>query len=260
MLSIATIGTFDGVHKGHQFLLDTLCREAEQRGLRPIVVVIDRDTTNRLTTPEEQDVLLKKYSLFINHYSLTDIRNLTAVEFLSTFNCQLSTLLMGYNHRFGSDQLDYNQLSAISGPLSVISCPKGPDVSSSQIRQALLAGNIEAANTMLGYNYTLTGTVVHGNAIGRTIGFPTANIQVDSCKLIPKPGVYAAKNALVNIGQALNNDHLTIEAYLPDYQGPDFYGSTLSFQLVRRLRDEQHFNSLDDLQSQIRLDLQQLSI
>lgn len=260
MLSIATIGTFDGVHRGHQFLLDTLCREAAARSLRPLVVVIDKGTNNRLTTPEEQNELLKKYPLQIIHYQLDDVRHLKAHEFLSSLDFHLSALLMGYNHRFGSDLLDYKQLSAVSGPLSVISCPRGPEVSSSQIREALVNGNIELANSMLGYDYTLTGTVVHGNAIGRTIGFPTANIQVESCKLIPKSGVYAAKDALVNIGHALNNDHLTIEAYLPNYDGPDFYGSTLSLELTRRLRDEQHFHSLDELQAQIRLDLQQIAI
>lgn len=260
MLSIATIGTFDGVHKGHQFLLDTLCHEAASRGLQPVVVVIDKGTNNRLTTPEEQNGLLKKYTSNIIHFALSDVQHLTAMEFLSTLGSPISTLLMGYNHRFGSDQLDYKQLSAISGKMDVISCPKGPDVSSSAIRQALVNGDIELANSMLGYNYTLAGTVVHGNAIGRTIGFPTANIQVDSCKLIPKPGVYAAKDALVNIGHALNNEHLTIEAYLPNYDGPDFYDSRLSLQLTRRLRDEQHFASLAELKAQIQLDLKRANL
>ena len=267
MLSIATIGSFDGVHTGHQFLLDTLCNEAASRGLQPLVIVIDRDSTNRLTTPEEQLPLLTHYTSHITNYKLSDIQHLTAVEFLSTLNIQPSTLLMGFNHRFGSDQLDYKQLSAISGPLSVISCPQGPDVSSSAIRKALLAGNIEAANTMLGYNYTLSGTVVHGKALGRTIGFPTANIQPHPSKLIPKPGVYMAVTrhpspvtALVNIGHALNNDHLTIEAYLPNYDGPEFYGTTLSLELTHRLRDEQHFDSLADLQAQIQQDLKRANL
>lgn len=270
MLSIATIGSFDGVHTGHQFLLDTLCKEAASRGLQPLVIVIDRDSTNRLTTPDEQLALLTHYTSHITHYKLSDIQHLTALDFLSTLNVNslnVHSLLMGFNHRFGSDQLDYKQLSAISGSLSVISCPQGPDVSSSQIRQALLAGNIEAANTMLGYNYTLSGTVVHGKALGRTIGFPTANIQPHPSKLIPKPGVYLAitrhpspVTALVNIGHALNNDHLTIEAFLPNYDGPEFYGTTLSLELTHRLRDEQHFNSLADLQAQIQQDLKRANL
>ena len=274
MLSIATIGSFDGVHTGHQFLLDTLCKEAASRGLQPLVIVIDRDATNRLTTPDEQLALLTHYTLHITHYKLSDIQHLTAVEFLSTLNINslnVHSLLMGFNHRFGADQLDYQALKSKiinqKSQINIIPCPKGPDVSSSQIRKALLDGNIEAANTMLGYNYTLSGTVVHGKALGRTIGFPTANIQPHPSKLIPKPGVYLAVTrhpspvtALVNIGHALNNDHLTIEAYLPNYDGPEFYGTTLSLELTHRLRDEQHFDSLADLQAQIQQDLKRANL
>ena len=281
MLSIATIGSFDGVHTGHQFLLDTLCKEAASRGLQPLVIVIDRDSTNRLTTPEEQLALLTHYTLHITHYKLSDIQHLKALDFLSTLNVNslnVHSLLMGFNHRFGSDQLDYENLKSqistalpidrnLKSHIEIIPCPKGPDVSSSQIRKALLDGNIEAANTMLGYNYTLSGTVVHGKALGRTIGFPTANIQPHPSKLIPKPGVYLAVTrhpspvtALVNIGHALNNDHLTIEAFLPNYDGPEFYGTTLSLELTHRLRDEQHFNSLADLQAQIQQDLKRANL
>ena len=260
----ATIGTFDGVHKGHQFLLDTLCREAEQRGLQPAVIVIDRDSTNRLTTPEEQNTLLRKYQLSIVNYQLSDIQHLTAIEFLSTFDFQLSTLLMGYNHRFGADQLDYqalkSQISNLKSQINIIPCPQGPNVSSSAIRKALQDGNIELANSMLGYNYTLTGTVVHGKALGRTIGFPTANIQPHPSKLIPKPGVYMAVTHHPSPLTALVNINDTIEAFLPDYQGPEFYGTTLSLELTHRLRDEQHFNSLSDLQAQIQQDLKRANL
>ena len=254
------------MHKGHQFLLSTLCREAEKRGLQPLVVVIDKPSTHRLTTPDEQDALLSQYTSHITHYTLDDIRHLSALEFLSTLNAKHATinaLLMGYDHRFGADQLNFAQLqSSISNQqFEVISCPStDAPISSSKIRAALENGDVETANNMLGYPYTLTGTVVRGNGIGHTIGFPTANIQPDSRKLIPKPGVYAAENALVNIGTnpTVGNDHLTIEAYLPNYQGPDFYDQILSLRLTRRLRDEHHFSSLSALQSQIQQDLTQL--
>lgn len=269
MKCIATIGTFDGVHKGHLYLLETLCREAGQRGLEPVVIVIDKPHSQRLTTPEEQDALLKKYKIHIANYKLDDVRHLTALDFLNLLqrDYNVTTLLMGYDHRFGADQLDYKQLSAVSCQLAVISCPQGPEVSSSKIREALLAGDLAAANDMLGYDYTLSGSVVHGNAIGRTIGFPTANIQMDPCKLIPRSGVYAAitqnpssLTALVNIGTnpTVGNDHVSVEAYMPDYQGPDFYGQYLTLQLVRRLRDEQFFASLDQLKQQIQSDLRAL--
>lgn len=262
----ATIGVFDGVHKGHQFLLDTLCHEADKRGLQPLIVVIDKDSVQRLTTPDEQNALLQRYTSNIQHYTLSDVQHLKALDFLSTFTSQLSALLMGYDHRFGSDQLDYEQLQSqiTNHKLHIIPCPQGPSISSSKIRSALLAGDIDIANDMLGYNYTLSGTVVHGNGIGRTIGFPTANIQIAPCKLIPKPGVYAAithnpspVTALVNIGTnpTVGNSHISIEAYLPDYDGPDFYGQSLSLELTHRLRDEQHFSSLDELKAQIQQDI-----
>ena len=115
MLSIATIGSFDGVHTGHQFLLDTLCKEAASRGLQPLVIVIDRDATNRLTTPDEQLALLTHYTSHITHYKLSDIRHLSALDFLSTLNVNslnVHSLLMGFNHRFGADQLDYQALKS----------------------------------------------------------------------------------------------------------------------------------------------------
>ncbi len=285
---IATIGVFDGVHKGHQFLLNTLCQEASQRGLQPLVIVIDNSSADRLTTHDEQNALLKKYTSHIVHYALSDIQHLSALDFLSTVNYQLSTILMGYDHRFGADQLNYDQLVHLNNTnIQILPCPRyqrpttndqrvplgqggfGNVPSSSLIRQALRQGNIEVANTMLGYNYTLTGSVVHGNAIGRTIGFPTANIQTEPCKLIPKTGVYAATcllngaatKALVNIGTnpTIGNAHLTVEAYLPHYKGPDFYSQTIQLQFTKRLRDEQQFPSLSDLQHQIQFDLQQLN-
>ena len=253
------------MHKGHQFLLSTLCREAEKRGLQPLVVVIDKPSTHRLTTPDEQDALLAHYTSHITHYPLSAIRHLTAQEFINLLQREhnVSALLMGYDHRFGADQLNFAQLqsSIINHQLSIINCPStDAPISSSKIREALENGDVETANNMLGYPYTLTGTVVRGNGIGHTIGFPTANIQTDSRKLIPKPSVYAAENALVNIGTnpTVGNDHLTIEAYLPNYQGPDFYDQQLSLRLTRRLRDEHHFSSLSALQSQIQQDLTQL--
>lgn len=258
---IATIGVFDGVHKGHQFLINTLCHEAERCGLQPAVIVIEKPSCQRLTTRDEQAALLEQFTSQIIYYSFKDIQHLSAREFMTLLHDthNVSALMMGYDHRFGSDLLNYEQLKSqiTNSQLQIIPCPQGQNISSSKIRNALLAGDIETANNMLGYNYTLSGTVVHGNGIGRTIGFPTANVQVEPCKLIPKPGVYAATNALVNIGTnpTIGNDHLTIEAYLPNYHGSDFYGQQLQLSLTRRLRDEQHFSSLDALKAQIQQDI-----
>lgn len=273
MAFAATIGFFDGVHKGHRFLLGELRRVAAERGLQSAVLTLDEHpelilTGNAkplLTTSQERTDLLKQTGIdeiFMFHFSV--IQQMKAAEFMRIIRerCGVEVLLIGYDHHFGSDQpatfADYERLGAEVGltVLPVSQSPEG-DVSSSKIRKALMEGDVARANEMLGYSYMLSGTVVRGNGIGHTIGFPTANIAVDACKLIPRPGVYAAKGALVNIGTnpTIGNDHLTVEAYLIDYQGGDLYDQTLTLHLTHRIRDERKFNNLDELKAQIRQDL-----
>ncbi len=285
----ATIGFFDGVHKGHRFLLGELHRVAAEEGLQSAVITFDehpetvlgrnlktslqpsteeREDKPLLTTPEERAALLKETGIdeiFLFRFDV--IRQMTAAEFMAVLHerCGVEVLLMGYDHRFGSDRLtniaDYAALGQSVG-IAVVPVAEAPGgtVSSSKIRKALLAGDITAANAMLGYAYTLSGTVVHGNGLGHTIGFPTANIQPAACKLIPAAGVYAAEGALVNIGTnpTVGNDHVTIEAYFPDYHGADLYGQTVSLRLLRRIREERKFASLDELKNQIQSDLESI--
>ena len=269
----ATIGFFDGVHKGHQYLLDELRRVAKEHCLQSAVLTLDEHpefiltghAKPLLTTGQEREHLLKQSGvdeIFMFHFSV--IQQMTAAEFMQIIHdrCGVEVLLIGYDHHFGSDQpssfSDYEQLGAEMGltVLPVSQSPEG-DVSSSKIRKALKEGDIERANAMLGYNYILSGPVVRGNGIGHTIGFPTANIAVDACKLIPKPGVYAAEGAVVNIGTnpTIGNDHLTVEAYLIDYQGDELYGQNLTLRLTHRIRDERKFNNMDELKAQIQRDL-----
>ena len=273
MAFAATIGFFDGVHKGHRFLLSELRRVAAENGLQSAVLTLDEHPETilsgvakpLLTTSDERAALLRQTGvdeIFLFHFDV--IQQMTAAEFMRVIHdrCGVEILLMGYDHQFGSDRLtdfaDYAAIAAEIG-LRLVPVAEAPDgaVSSSKIRKALLSGDIERANEMLGYRYMLSGTVVHGNGLGHTIGFPTANIQPDSCKLIPLSGVYAAEGALVNIGTnpTVGNDHQTIEAYLQDYKGGDLYGQTLTLHLVRRIRDERKFDSLEELQAQIRQDL-----
>lgn len=269
----ATIGFFDGVHTGHRFLLSELCRTARANGLGSAVLtmyehpesVLSGNPKPLLTTFDERSELLRRTGideLFLFHFDV--IRHQRASEFMAMIHEQygVELLLMGYDHRFGSDRLtDFADYASIAAGVDirlvpVAEAPAGA-VSSSKIRKAIASGEIEAANEMLGYRYTLSGPVVRGNGIGHTIGFPTANIVPAAGKLLPKPGVYAAEGALVNIGTnpTVGNDHLTIEAYLLDYQGGDLYGQTLNLHLVRRIRDERKFASLEELQAQIRQDL-----
>ena len=272
----ATIGFFDGVHVGHQYLLAALRRVASERGLKSAVLTLDVHpqavlagvAQQLLTTVDERTELLKQNGIdevFLFRFDV--IRQMTALEFMRLIHerCAVDTLLMGYDHRFGSDRLtsfaDYEAFAKQVG-IELVAVSETPDieVSSSKIRTALLAGDIEQANAMLGYPYSLTGTVVRGNGIGHTMGFPTANIEPDACKLVPKVGVYAAEGALVNIGTnpTVGNERVTIEAYLPDYKGRDFYGQTLTLRFTKRIRDEKKFASLDELKAQIQKDLSNL--
>jgi len=284
MRYVATIGFFDGVHIGHRYLLSELRRVASERSMQSAVITLDEhpqavlagNVQLLLTTVEERAELLQQNKIdevFLFRFDV--IRSMTALEFMRIIHeqCGVDILLMGYDHRFGSDRLtnfdDYKRCAEQVG-IELIAINESPQgaISSSKIRTALLNGEIEEANKMLGYSYYLSGKVVHGNGIGRTIGFPTANIEPAPCKLIPKAGVYSGKmllfgasnplRCLVNIGTnpTVGNERTTIEAYLPDYSGGDFYGTTITLFFTRRIREERKFDSLDALRAQIATDIQ----
>ena len=211
MLKVATIGFFDGVHKGHQFLFKHLRKEADQRGLMPLIVTFQQHprvllqsdyVPQLLTTAEERQALLGAYGEVLM-LPFEQIQALTAAEFMTLLRdrYEVSVLLMGYDHRFGADRLhcpqDYRHIGEALG-IEVLTMSEYVEgelhVSSTEIRLALEKGNIAVANELLGRPYSLSGTVVHGKAFGRTIGFPTANIQpTDPHKIIPKAGVYMAR-------------------------------------------------------------------
>ena len=283
MTRIATIGFFDGVHKGHCYLFEHLQSIAFERGLKPLIVTfgehprtaLQADYVPRLlTTPDERKELLLQYGevLFL---PFADIQPLTAAEFMARLReeYQVSVLLRGYDHRFGSDCLkhphEYRHVGEQCG-IEVLTMGEFTEgewhVSSTEIRSALETGNIVMANELLGRSYSLSGTVVHGNGIGRSIGFPTANIQPDSAeKIIPKTGVYAVqvrtqqfdwKHAMLNIGTnpTIGNSHQTIEVHIPAYEG-DLYGEHMDIRFTRFIREEKHFDSLSDLREQIAMDV-----
>lgn len=282
MLSIATIGFFDGVHKGHQYLFAQLQQEAKARGLQPLIVTFDIHPRTvlqadyipqLLTSLDERKALLSTYGEVLL-LPFADICHLTAQEFMRFLHdqYQVTTLLMGYDHQFGSDRLrspqDYYHLGE-QVSIEVLSSGEFIDgkwhISSTEIRQALLNGNIEVANELLGRPYNLTGIVSHGNGIGRTIGFPTANIvPSDPHKIIPAAGVYevqlSTSSALCNIGTnpTVGNKRTTIEVHIPHFNG-DLYNQTLTIQFVCRIREEHKFDSLDALRAQIQEDLNSLT-
>ena len=289
MPKIATIGFFDGVHRGHRFLFAQLKELAHERGLEPLILTFDRHPKGILTgiCPPMLTTYVERQQLLALHAEVrvlpfSEVQGLTAEQFMRYLQEkeQVEVLLMGYDHRFGSDQLkgfsEYEKVARRVGlhverahECLVDSLP----VSSTRIRKLLHEGHIKEVNRLLRYDYSLSGVVEHGNGIGAQIGFPTANICLQSDKLLPIAGVYAASAvlesdtdtspatyaAVVNIGNnpTVGNTHLTIEAHLINYQG-DLYGKTITVALREYIRAERKFDSLQKLQEQIRKDIQSL--
>ena len=282
MPKIATIGFFDGVHRGHRFLFAQLHEHAKHYQLTPAIYTFDCHPKElltgkapaMLTTHDERKTLLQPFGE-VHFLDFAQVQHLTAEQFMRYLQEeeQVEVLLMGYDHRFGSDQLkgfsEYEKVARGVGlrverahECLVDSLP----VSSTRIRKLLHEGQIKQVNRLLGYHYSLTGIVEHGNGIGAQIGFPTANIHIQSDKLLPMSGVYVAKSivdnqtwaTVVNIGSnpTVGNNHVTVEAHLIDYQG-DLYGKMLVIVFEDFIREERKFGSLSELQEQISEDVQQ---
>lgn len=280
MPRIATIGFFDGVHRGHRFLFAQLQELSKLLNLDSVIYTFSEHPKQilvgkapaMLTTDVERDALLRAYGqvCFLN---FSEVRHLTAEQFMRYLHDEqdVAALLIGYDHHFGSDCLkdfaEYEQIAKRVG-LRVERAREllvdGLPVSSSRIRKLLAEKRIDQVNRLLGYAYTVSGFVEHGNAIGTTIGFPTANIRLNSTKQLPATGVYSVVaqvngveyKALANIGTnpTVGNDHLSLEVYLLDFHG-DLYGQLLTISFLAFLREERRFNSLDELKEQIRLDV-----
>ena len=282
MPKIATIGFFDGVHRGHRFLFAQLHEHAKHYQLTPAIYTFDCHPKElltgkapaMLTTHAERKMLLQRFGE-VHFLDFAQVQHLTAEQFMRYLQEeeQVEVLLMGYDHRFGSDQLkgfsEYEKVARGVGlrlerahECLVDSLP----VSSTRIRKLLHEGQIKQVNRLLSYHYSLTGIVEHGNGIGAQIGFPTANIHIQSDKLLPMSGVYVAKSivdnqtwaTVVNIGSnpTVGNNHVTVEAHLIDYQG-DLYGKMLVIVFEDFIREERKFGSLSELQGQINEDVQQ---
>jgi riboflavin kinase / FMN adenylyltransferase len=286
--SAITVGMFDGVHRGHRYLLEQLMKSASDRGIVPILItfwphpqlVINKNKLRKidiLNSLEEKISLLQQTGLanllvipFTPSFS-----ELSAAEYIQLLHHKLNFKLFvgGPDHRFGKNKEGNMQLLADKGikykyeVLSLVELGASDKIiSSSSIRNALHEGNIAEANGMLGYNYFIDGTVVFGEQLGRTIGFPTANIvPSEPMKLIPKDGVYAVKAwvdnfafpGMLNIGYrpTLNQPDLrrTIEVHLLDFN-TRIYGKKLRIEFFNRVRDEIKFPNIDSLKLQIEND------
>lgn len=271
---IATVGTFDGVHCGHRFLLDRLRAEAAARGLKPLAVTFDRHplclvaperVPLSITSVDEQTEALRAAGVEVARLAFTpELRSLSGNEFVEMLRRDygVKALMLGFNNHLGSDRSTSPDVPGVE----LIRCPELPDharISSSMIRALIANGHIEHANELIGRPFTLGGTVVGGKQLGRTIGFPTANLAPAEGHIVPSRGVYAARvlgyPSVVNIGCRPTVDaegsHPTIEAHLIGFTG-NLYDKELKIEFLQRLRDEKRFNSLNDLQQAIAADIE----
>jgi riboflavin kinase/FMN adenylyltransferase len=280
---IATIGFFDGVHRGHRFLFAQLKELAHEHDLEPLIFTFDRHPREVLTgvSPAMLTTSMERQHLLALHAEVrvldfADAQTLTAEQFMQYLHEQenVDILLMGYDHRFGSDQLkgfsEYEKVARRVG-MRVERAHEclvdGLPVSSTRIRKLLHEGQMKEVNRLLGYKYSLSGVVEHGNGIGRQIGFPTANIRIQSNKLLPMSGVYSAQAlvdgksivAIVNVGNnpTVGNDKISVESHLIDFYG-DLYSKEVVLNFDLFIRSEKKFASLNELQEQIAKDLLQL--
>ncbi|MCF6347925.1 MAG: bifunctional riboflavin kinase/FAD synthetase [Flavobacteriaceae bacterium] len=284
-VSIVTIGTFDGVHIGHQEIIKNLVRNANSNNNKSVILtffphprmVLQKGSDLKLlSTLEEKISLLEKTELdfLIIEPFTKDFSRLTALDFVRDILIQqlkIKKLVIGYDHHFGRNREgNFEQLKEYGTvyDFEVEEIPaqdiQSIAVSSTKIRKALEEGNVERANAYLGYEFMLTGKVIHGRGLGKQWNYPTINIHIkESYKLIPKSGVYVVKTiinntnifGIMNIGYrpTIDGKHQTIEVHLLDFNA-DLYGKNIQVQLAYRLRDEQKFASVDELFTQIKRD------
>lgn len=282
----ATIGFFDGVHRGHQFMIDSLTTMAHAQGRQSLVITFDRHprqvvhadyVPQLITTTDEKLQLLHATAadrIEVLHFD-AQMAQLSAYEFMRQVLHEkygVAMLLTGYDNRFGHNRAegfaDYVRYGEEMGMKVLQNTPidiDGLRVSSSLIRRLIVEGNITEASNCMGHPYSITGCVAHGFQEGRRIGFPTANIVSESAeKLVPGNGVYATRvsveggewmPAMLNIGTnpTFQRQQTTIEAHIIGFEG-DIYGRKVRVEFGRKLRDEQRFESVEALQKQLEAD------
>lgn len=283
--TIVTIGTFDGVHLGHRKILDQIIKSAHDLNCESLVLtffphprmVLQEDSEmKQLNTLNEKISLLDHLGVdnLVVHPFDKEFSRLTAEEFVKEVLVDIfrvKKIIIGYDHRFGRNRTANIDDLIVFGEtfgfeVEQISAKEINEVSisSTKIRNALLEGNVELAADYLGYSYSLTGIVSKGKQLGRTIGYPTANIQIEeNYKLIPSNGVYVAKAyvngealyGMMNIGMrpTVDGTNQTIEINLFDFN-QDIYTKEITVSFLKRLRPEQKFESIDALKKQLGMD------
>jgi riboflavin kinase/FMN adenylyltransferase len=283
--SVVTIGTFDGVHLGHKAIISQLLAASKKEDLASIILtffphprmVLQEETSIKLINSiSERKELLQQTGLenLIIHPFTKEFSRLTALEFVRDIlvnQLHIKKIIIGYDHRFGrnrgatiEDLIEFGKTYDFEVEQIKAQQLDEVSISSTKIRKALSEGNIKIANTFLGHSFTLSGKIVSGRGIGKTLTFPTANLQVaEDYKIIPKKGVYLTQSiiagkevfGLTNIGTnpTVGGLHQTIETYFLDYT-EDLYNKTLQLKFITRIRDEKVFNNVEELKLAIKED------
>ena len=289
---VATIGFFDGVHRGHRFLIDRVIEEAQRSGMSSAVITFDRHPREVLQTDYQPDLLstLNEKLLLLSktHVDNTVVLHfdaslaaLTAHDFMRDVlqgQLKVRKLIIGYDNRFGhnrsegfDDYVRYGKELGIEVIRADAFLPDDVRVSSSVIRTCLRESRVEEANRLLGYDYTIESRIVSGYQNGRKMGFPTANLDVTRCQqLLPASGVYAVlvrlkdsvgwKRGMMNIGHrpTFNGTTTSMEVNLFNFSG-DLYGQELLVSFISKIRDERKFDSIDALAEQLQHDKVQIN-
>lgn len=276
-MAVVATGFFDGVHLGHREVIKTLVSSARKKGEEALVVTFDAHPRTvlqqdagklrLLTTPQERERLLLSLGVdrvetipFSKQFASMDAESYLRNVLMDKFNA--TSIILGYDNRLGSDMLGVKEIGNLCAELGLkmeevapYVMPDGTTVSSTRIRNSLSGGMVDYANDMLGYRYMLTGVVVSGKQIGRTIGFPTANTLPSApLKLVPERGVYLTEvDVLGGHFYGMTNIGDIVETNIFDFD-ESIYGLELTLRFVSRIRDMRTMSGLDDLKSQLSAD------
>ena len=281
---VATVGTFDGLHRGHKRVITTVKELAAEREMEPMIICFDRHPLETIAperaprliqSPSERTNLLYREGLSLLTLEFSqEVASLTAREWMRRMHDEhgVDVLVVGYDNTFGCDGVNMNLSDYISlGQeigMEVVKAPYVPQAASSAIRRMLKEGRLEEAVSLLGHPFTIKGVVEPGKHLGHSLGFPTANVRPSYRAIIPGNGVYAveailpdgmSRKGVANIGHQPTvspDEPLRLEVHIPGFDG-DLYGERITVKFLRKIRDEQKFETISALQQQIRLDIQQ---
>ena len=284
--TIVTIGTFDGVHKGHQIIINRINEIAKKQALESVVLTFDPHPRHVIYPDDQELRLIHTLEEKIEALSKTGVQNLVLHKFTKEFSrtesvnfirdflvtkLNMKYMVVGFDHHFGKNrQGTFDNLIELSDAYGFKIEKIKPQnigevtISSTKIRNAILEGDCKKANTYLSANFSITGKVVQGNKIGSSIGYPTANIEIENqWKILPKNGVYAVKILLknqqyfgmLNLGNrpSISDDSFAIEVHLFDFNAT-IYNEELKIEFIQRIRDEKQFFDLEKLKSQLKID------